>query len=214
MSERANKVSVQAVESGFEARFFRTHKHVGTVGSADTQWVADAKQNRTLQREMFRMWVCEQAEAFGIAWDPADKRDESNLRAPKYSDDTTLLTDAVALVRADIEGFVSGCKIEGLTLISVDAEDIRPMTASPKGADLGKMGIIDGKYGNGNWAWATISVVAVISLGEQETYVTLECALVSGQLKKPTTIDGAGYTQTAFRTAITKDIKVVETPAE
>jgi hypothetical protein len=223
MSERANRVSVQAVgEEGFEARFFRTHTQVGSVMSTqsfeqDGEQVGfqpDPKDNKTAQREAFRKWVCEHADRFGIAWDPTDRRSTDNKRAPKYDTDETLRVDVVALVTDDIRGFVDGCKIEGLTLVGIDAEDIVPMTTSPKGADLSKLGVLDGKYANGNWAWATISVVATVKLDKVETYVSMKCTLVSGQLKKPTAIDNGGFNQTAFKAAVTADIKVEESKPE
>ena len=213
--ERANRVSVAAQENGgYEARFFRTHKQVGTVDSTTTAWVADTKQNRTLQREMFRVWVCEHSAEYEIVWDPNDNRSDENRRSPKYTTDAILQEDAANMVRADIEGFIRDSKIAGLELKSLVGEDIVPMTKTAKGADLSRMSIEGGKYGNGNWAWATISVVATIGVGESEGYITMECQLVSGQLKKPTSIDGGGYTVAGFRAAATKELGITETKTE
>ena len=213
--QRANRISIQTMETGYEARLFRTHKHIMTINSAETGWVPDVAQNKTLQREMFRVWICDNAATYGITWDPSDQRATTNKRSPKYDSDTILTNDAMTMIQPDIEGFVAGCKLDGLNMDRMEVEDITPMTTSPKGTDLGKLGILDGKYLNGNWAWATIRVVCTFTMPDDvEGYITMDMQLVSGQLKKPTAIDGGGYTQTAFRNAIIKEFGITESKPE
>lgn len=205
--ERANKVSVNVIEGGFEAKFFRTHKHIKTIASVETGFQPQTGANKTAQREAFRVYITENASLVGIDWDPQDKRSEDNKRQPKYTSDGLLQSDAVIMVWSDIEGFTTGCKIDGLELVDVVAESITPMTQTAKGTDLSKMGIIDGKYGNGNWAWANIEVTATLKYMDTETYVTMSMQLASGQLKKPVKIGDGGYNQTSFKNEILRDIK-------
>ena len=202
--ERANRVSVQSIGEGFVATFYRTHKKVGEIDSTQVEWVqaVDVEMNKTAQREMFRVWACENAQSYDIQYDPADRRTVDNQVPKKYDTDEILLNTAAGLVRKDVEEWVGKIQ-DGLTKeinFSIEAEDIEPVTVSPKNKQ------VPSKYNNGNWAWARVSVVVtVLTVEGEEAYITLVPELVSGQLKKPSKIGELGYTQTGFKTELLKD---------
>lgn len=190
---RANKLTVKVLSDGtMQADFYRTHKHLLTVNSADTSWTPDPNQNKTLQREMFRLWCQTSADLWGINWDPADRRDENNVRPTSYLTDKDVLDDAFQMVEMDIERMISKIPEELKAHLSdhkLTIDSIAPKYRTAKGTVLSTMGIEDGKYvNNGKWAWAdiegTVTFETTTKDAAQEIYVTLNLELVSGQLKK------------------------------
>ena len=107
--ERANRVAVQAVGTGYKADFYRTHKKLITLSSDETGWEADEEMNKSAQREDFRKYVIEHSEIYGILWNPADMRAEGNRRLAKYENDEDLKSDAVAMIESDIMALVEKC---------------------------------------------------------------------------------------------------------
>ena len=215
---RANRIAVQSTDTGYKAEFYRTHKHLATLWSEETTWQADESANKSAQREDFRRYAIEHADAVGILWNPADLRTTDNKRIPKYENDEMLRKDAVDLLWADLFELVQGCNL-GVEMGILSADTISPVSHSAKGTDLSKLGILDGKYEkSGNWAWADIEMSLTLTKDGQEIYYTTTCQLVSGQLKKP------HLTKTAFVEDIRKSLEEAgllpteeakaETPAE
>ena len=201
--ERANRVAIQTIGTGYKADFYRTHKKLATLFSEETGWEADESMNKSAQREDFRKYVIDHAEIYGIIWNPADMREAGNRRLAKYESDEDLKKDAVAMIVGDIEAIVSKCPY-GVLWTNTEAEAIIPMTHTAKGIDLSKLGIIDGKYErSGNWAWADVEILLTLTKGGEFIYFTTKCQLVSGQLKKP------HLTQTAFNESIKESLKEV-----
>jgi len=197
--ERANKVTITMVEDHYEARFFRTHKQLTTIDSRDTAFVANTSLNKSAQRELFRLWICENSNTYGIVWQPADMRTEENKLPNKYPTEAILLDTASQLIRNDILEWVA--KNERIALVELVGEFVIPVTEH-------KGKIVDSKYGNGNWAYATVSVTATIKdlTDNQDYYISMDCSLVSGQLKKPVKIGENGYTMTGFYQDLAKDL--------
>ena len=198
---RANRIAVQTTDTGYKADFYRTHKHLATLLSEDSAWVADETANKTAQREDFRKWAIDHAEVVGILWQPQDLRTASNMRVAQYSTDEILKGDAVAMMWDTLWGLTQDCNL-GVEFGTLTADLITPMTQTAKGYDLSKMGVIDGKYEkNGNWAWAEIEMTLTLTKEGQEIYFLTTCQLVSGQLKKP------HITKTSFTESIKESLK-------
>ena len=209
---RANRIAIQVTDTGYKADFYRTHKHLATLLSEDTTWVADETANKSAQREDFRKWAIDHADVVGILWNPNDLRTEDNKRIAKYETDEALKEDAKAMMVADLETLVTKCP-HGITFLTLEPEFITPMYQTAKGYDLSKMGVIDGKYEkNGNWAWADVEMTLTLTKEGEFIYYTTKVQLVSGQLKKP------HITQTAFNEEIKQSLKEanlwVEEPKE
>ena len=198
---RANRIAIQVTDTGYKADFYRTHKKLATLHSEETTWQADESMNKSAQREDFRKYAIEHADAVGILWNPADLRSDSNKRVPKYENDETLIKDCIDLLWDDMWALNRDCGLDlEFSLLTVDC--ITPMTHSAKGADLSKLGITDGKYNStGNWAWAEIEVTLTLAKAGQEIYFTTKCQLVSGQLKKP------HITKTSFTESLKESLK-------
>ena len=119
--ERANRIAVQSMETGFKADFYRTHKHLATLISTETAWVADESANKTAQREDFRKFAIEHSADIGIEWNPADLRADENKRIPKYESDAILMGDATNLLWGTLWNLTSECGLDvkfGISIIS------------------------------------------------------------------------------------------------
>lgn len=188
MSEmvRANKVTVKVVaDEGFVADFYRTHKHIGTIQSSETEWKAEDDMSKIGQRESFRAYVITHANDYGIEWNPADMRTEENKRKPVYKTDEDLIDDVIISMAQGFMELVEKCKY-GTKWGGMEVDEIVPMQKTARGVDLSQLGIENGKYKNtGNWAWADIKCAITIKYKKSEVYIPVLAQLVSGQLKKP-----------------------------
>lgn len=202
-TNRANRIAVQTTTTGFKADFYRTHKHLATLLSEDTTWVADETANKTAQREDFRKWAIEHADVVGITWKPEDLRTADNMRIAKYESDEMLKGDAVSMLWGDLWELTSGSNL-GVEFKTLTADSITPVQKTAKGYDLSKMGVVDGKYAStGNWAWAEVEMSLTLTKEGQEIYYTTKVQLVSGQLKKP------HITKTSFNEEIKTSLKEI-----
>ena len=195
--QRANRVSVIGKDEGFVARFWRTHKLLTEVNSEQIGWTPQIDGlNKTAQRELFRVWVCENANEYGIEWDPSDKRSKGNQFPRKYDSDELLTDTMVKAVQDDIQEWVSKLADrlnKKLTLKDIMADHIDPVT-NRNGRDVAS------KYMNGNWAYADVEMIVTVEHEGKEGYVTIVGHLVSGQLKKP------DMTYTEFYEELIKDL--------
>ena len=182
---RANKVSVKADgDGGFLANFYRTHKLIGEVNSADTEWEKpDYVSNKVGERESFRQYVIEHASEYGINWLPTDMRSESNMRRPKYETDDVLIDDATKMIISELQALVEKCKYD-IEWGGVTCDEVEPVYQTSLGRELSTLGITDGKYSSGNWAWANIKFSMTFKFKGSECYIPITMKLVSGQLKK------------------------------
>lgn len=187
MSElsRANKVTVNVVEDGFKADFYRTHKHICTVNSKDTVFQVADGVTKSGARELFRVFVIEHAPEFGVEWNPADMRTDANIRKASYGTDEDLIEDAMSMILPMMKQLADSCKYP-VEWRGIAHEDITPMYNTAKGTALDTLGIIDGKYEkSGNWAWAYVGFTVTLVFKSEEIYIPVKMELVSGQLKKP-----------------------------
>jgi hypothetical protein len=182
---RANKVTVNVVGDGYKADFYRTHKHICTVNSADTAFEPTEGMTKSGVRELFRAYVIEHAEEYGVVWNPADMRTDGNIRKASYETDEDLIEDATYMILPMMKQLADSCKYP-VVWKGMNHEDISAMDKTAKGTPLSAMGIVDGKYEkSGKWAWATVGFTVTMGFKDDEIYMPVKMELVSGQLKKP-----------------------------
>lgn len=173
--ERANRVSVQATEQGYVARFYRTHKLVAEIQSQDTAFEPAEDANKTVQREAFRAYAIEHSAEYGVSFDNGKAEQAWDRKYQAYATDEQVSEDAITLLTPMVERLVEKCKYQvslaEIQMLSVDAEDTNFSY------------IEDGRYAsNGNWAWADITMQVVLDEGIELEY---HMALKSGQICKP-----------------------------
>ena len=209
---RANKVTVIIEEDGsLVARFMRTHKHIGNVSSHDGFVTPEGITSKNTIRELFRLWAIQNADQFEIEWSP-DKQVVSTYAMPnKYTSDELLLESACKIVRPEIDEWVANINkglledygfggqlildtIQGNFIDEVSEYNGR--TVSPK-------------YGNGNWAYANVGIeyCFITESGVGNAVITVDCKLVSGQLKKPSTIGDKSYNMSNLKIEIMEQMQ-------
>lgn len=182
---RANKVTVNVVGDQYKADFYRTHKHICTVMSDDTNFQPTEGMTKSGVRELFRAYVIQNAVEYGVEWNPADLRADSNIRKSSYSTDDELVEDATTMVLPMVKQLADNCKYP-VEWRGLAHDDITPMDKTGKGTSLDTLGIIDGKYEkSGKWAWAIVGFTMTLAFKGEEIYIPVKMELVSGQLKKP-----------------------------
>lgn len=184
---RANRVAVKANGENMVANFYRTHKMLTTIKSEDTGWnPPDGQVNKSMIRELFRAWIIEHAEEYGIEYDATDRRSAENIRRPRYESDDVLIKDAMNMILPEMKILADKCATKyPIEWAGVQHDEIIPMTTTTSGKDLSKMGIKDGKYEkSGNWAWAVVKFTVTVKFKGEECYIPVQMQLVSGQLKK------------------------------
>lgn len=182
---RANKVTVNVMDSGYKADFYRTHKHICSVMSGETEFKPIEGMTKSGVRELFRAYVIEHAEEYGVEWNPADLRADNNIRKASYPTDEDLVEDAMNMVLPMVKQLAEACKYP-IEWKGISHEDISSVDHTAKGTPLSSLGIIDGKYEkSGNWAWAIIGFMTTLGYKGEEIYMPIKMELVSGQLKKP-----------------------------
>lgn len=190
MSElvRANRVVVKNADNGnLIGEFWRTHKYVVSVKMSELPENL-AKQipqdgNKSQIREEFRSIIKKNADKFGINYDDTDRRTAENKRKPRYTTDLELIEDVTTVVNTDMPALVSKCKYD-ITYGGVEITNIKPKSKTGSGTPLSQLGINDGKYKNGNWAWADIMTEVTVKYKSNPVRIYLPIQLVSGQIKK------------------------------
>lgn len=183
--ERANKITIASTETGMTATFRRTHRVVASIAQADTGFIANPEQNKTLQRESFRQYMIDNADSYGIKWDPSDNRMDINKRKSVYKTEEDIAEDAIAMITSDITQMISKMPwADMITDTIITCDGVSPKYETSKGIYLDSMGIEDGRYANGNYAWMNISISIEMQTADETIYQILQMELVSGQLKK------------------------------
>lgn len=205
MSElvRANRISVVMEDGVLVATFYRTHRKLGKVDQFDSMYQMVDGVNSVAQKELFRQDIIQHANDFGYDYDPEDRRADKNKLPSKYENDWVLETTSKDMVRDNVTEWVSKMNDGGMDidLVTISCEGISPVSLSKNGKE------VKPKYNNGNWAWATITVSAVVKSHNEELYVDMDLSLVSGQLKKPTKIGELGYNYTGFSAEVGRQLE-------
>ena len=184
---RANRVAVKSENGEFVAVFHKTHTVVGMIHQFNAEdFKVDENTNKALAREMFRQYAIDHAKDFNIEYDPQDRR-QGFVPKAQYDTDEALTKDALDMALPIMQGFADKMAEKyPVEWKGIDTEEttITPMTETGSGKNLIALGIEDGKYKSGNWAWANIGMSMTIGYEKQEVYVPFTMQLVSGQLKK------------------------------
>lgn len=205
---RANRIAIKSTLEGIlEATFHRTHKTLKTVSQPETGFIPNEKANALANRELFRVYMIDNAQAFGINYDPADHRPEAVVLAPaKIATVAHLEQHLHILMDSNLETWVG--KIgHNLSVEHIEAV-ITEVTKSPKGKD------VKARYNDGSIAWASIQIGITVMLEGTSAVVTTSTDIVSGQLKKP------ALTYTAFKGLVEEQFPSIKpvakdtTPAE
>ena len=177
---RANRVTVQTTENGYEARFYRTHKVLTVVASNETEWKADENANATTNRESYRAWVCDHASQYEIEWNPAQQKQAWERKYNTYMTDEQVAEDALTLVTDAIHRLAEKCRYD----MTIDSLEVTGITAKDSSLSY----VEDGRYTkSGAWCVADIEVTIGCHVAGQEMEMLYHMEMKSGQICKPKT---------------------------
>lgn len=177
---RANRVAVQTTENGYEARFYRTHRHICTVASADTEWQADENANATTNRESFRAWVCDHADQYDILWNPDKAEQAWERKHNTYLTDEDVAEDTLTLVAPSLERLADKSRYD-MMIVSTEVSAV-----TPKESTLGY--VENGRYTkSGAWCVADIELTVGTIINGNAVAILYNMEMKSGQICKPKT---------------------------
>ena len=178
--KRANRVSVQAIENGYRATFYRTHKTIGQIDSMDTTWQANADANSTTNRESFRAWICEHSAEWDIEWDSGKATQAWDRKYNTYMTDEQVAEDALTLVTDAIHRLAEKCRYD----MTIDSMEVTGITAKDSSLSYAE----DGRYTkSGAWCVADIEITIGCHVAGQEMEMLYHMEMKSGQICKPKT---------------------------
>lgn len=176
---RANRITVQTTENGFEGRFYRTHKLLATTNSEETNFKA-GEGNSTTNREMYRAYLMEHAEEFGVIWNPTQQKQAWERKYNSYMTDEQVAEDALTLVEDAVNRLADKSRYD-MEIVSMD---VSAVTAKESPLSY----VEDGRYTkSGAWCVADIEVTIMVNIGGNEMEMLYNMEMKSGQICKPKT---------------------------
>jgi hypothetical protein len=177
---RANRVTVQSIEGGYKATFYRTHKLLATINSMDTAWQADANANSTTNRESFRAWICEHSAEWDIEWNPSKQTQAWDRKYNTYMTDEQVAEDTITLITPALNRLAEKCKYN-MEITGLEVAAIYPV-------DTNLTYVKDGRYTkSGAWCAAQIEVSVTVEIAGQTMDMVYMVNMKSGQICKPKT---------------------------
>ena len=178
--KRANRVSIQTIENGYRATFYRTHKTIGQIDSMDTAWQANADANSTTNRESFRTWVCEHSAEWDIEWDSGKATQAWDRKHNTYMTDEQVSEDTITLITPALDRLAEKCKYD-MEIIGIEVTAVSPV-------DTDLTYVEDGRYTkSGAWCIAQIEVSITVEIAGQTMDMVYMVNMKSGQICKPKT---------------------------
>lgn len=110
--KRANRVTVQTIENGYKATFYRTHSVIAVVESGDTDWQANTDVNATTNRESFREYICKNAGSHDVEWSPAKATQAWDRKHNTYMTDEQVAEDTITLITPALDRLAEKCKYD------------------------------------------------------------------------------------------------------
>lgn len=176
--ERANRITVQTTEQGFEGRFYRTHRLLATVTSDSTDFKADDKANATTNREMYRNYLIEHSAEWQVEFNPNKQEQVWERKYNKYENDEQVAEDTITLLTDTIDRLADKCKYD------MEIKGIEVTAVTPKESTLTY--VEDGRYTkSGAWCVADIEVTITCNIAGQQMDMLYRMEMKSGQICKP-----------------------------
>lgn len=176
--ERANRITVQTTEQGFEGRFYRTHKLLATVTSDTTGFKADDTQNTTTNREMYRNYLIEHSAEWQVEYNPSKQVQAWERKYNKYENDEQVAEDTITLLTDTIDRLADKCKYD----IEIESMEVSAITAKESSLSY----VEDGRYTkSGAWCVADIEIIIASNIAGQQMDILYKMEIKSGQICKP-----------------------------
>lgn len=205
--KRANKITAYWEGDGVAVGvFYKTHDKIATIKSTDDvvigagfEMPAGTEENpvsAAQKLEAFKTFLATNATAFGVQYDPVDRRADA-FKFPGSYDAESFAEYSKKMLTMAIEG----------TLESVQTNVIAKMVKNEILAEgsmvqygVGEPSInITESYANGKLKYATAEYPVAIAVNGLQANLSATVELVSGQLKKPRTMGDVVMTMTGVK---------------
>lgn len=205
--------------------FYKTHDKLKEVLSTDAEVVTAGftmpegteEQPVTAGDKLaaFKNFLMANASAFGIQYDPVDRRADEFKFPNKYNDENLLeyskkmAETAIAKTIAKVNNNVVPSLIKNAGL--AEGSEVNYGVADK--AEIS----IEESYNNGNIKYATVKYGVALQVGENTVNTSVTVGVVSGQLRKPRELaDGIALTQTGIKEYLIENglLPKVEKPAK
>jgi len=178
--ERANRITIQSNENGYEGRFYRTHKLIATIQSNNTNWQANADANSTTNREMYRAYLIEHSAEYGITYNPNQQIQAWNRKYNSYMTNEQVAEDAIELVGKALDRLAEKSRYD-MTIDSIEMTDIRAKESTLTYVEGGKY------VKSGAWCTADIEMTISVTVNGHGIEMVYNMEMKSGQICKPKT---------------------------
>ena len=178
--ERANRITIQSNENGYEGRFYRTHKLIATIQSNNTNWQANADANSTTNREMYRAYLIEHSAEYGITYNPNQQIQAWNRKYNSYMTNEQVAEDAIELIGKAIDRLAEKSRYD-MTIDTIEMTDIRAKESTLTYVEYGKY------VKSGTWCTADIEMTISVTVNGHGIEMVYNMEMKSGQICKPKT---------------------------
>lgn len=223
---RSNRITAYWQGEGIAVGvFYKTHTKIKEVHSNDAdvlgagfvfpQGTEETPVTAQDKLAAFKTFLQVNASAFGMEYDPVDRRADEYKFPNKYNEENLPEYSKQMAEKAigDCLDKIQKNVIEGSL---VKAGLLAEGTAIEFAMGDGQIDVKE-SYGNGNIKYASVAYPVVISVGDQNYETSINADVVSGQLKKPRELsDGTPLTQTGVKAVLTDNgiLPKLEKPAK
>lgn len=179
--ERANRCTVQAIEEGYEVRFYRTHRYLDSMVITTCLEEPNGKHAHSNElREASRVKAINECVTMGIEWKPEVQAQAWDRKHNIYMTNEEVGEDALTLVTPAIERLVEKCKYD----MELQGIEITAVTPNPSSLSY----VEHGRYTkSGAWCCASIEVTVKAHVIGEDMEILYPMELKSGQICKPKT---------------------------
>lgn len=209
MSElkRANKITAYWEGEGVAVGvFYKTHDKITTVKSTDDVVIGsgfempagteEAPVTAAQKLEAFKTFLATNASAFGVQYDPVDRRADA-FKFPGSYDEATFAEFSKKMLQMSIESVLESVQNN---VIAKMIKNGHLAEGSVVQYGIGDVEIkVSETYANGKLKYATAEYPVAIAVNGVQTNMSASVDLVSGQLKKPRNLGEVVMTMTGIK---------------
>lgn len=209
MSElkRANKITAYWEGDGVAVGvFYKTHDKITTVKSTDDVVIGngfempagteEAPVTAAQKLEAFKTFLATNASAFGVQYDPVDRRADA-FKFPGSYNEETFAEYSKKMLQMSIESVLESVQNN---VIAKMIKNGHIAEGSVVQYGIGDVEVnVSETYANGKLKYATAEYPVAIAVNGAQTNMTASVELVSGQLKKPRNLGDVVMTMTGIK---------------
>lgn len=206
--KRANKITAYWEGDGVAVGvFYKTHEKINTVKSTDDvvigagfEMPAGTEENPTTasqKLEAFKTFLATNASAFGVQYDPVDRRADA-FKFPGSYDEETFKEYSKKILQMALESVLES--LQNNIVAKMIKNELLPEGTMVQYGIGDNVGVTVGEaYSNGKLKYATAIYEVAIAVNGVQANITANVDLVSGQLKKPRNMGDVVMTMTGIK---------------